>query len=55
VRKKFKKIIPKIISKGYLLTVEFLLFSTRSSIFNLMSLLINAETRKKRSLLWSAG
>jgi hypothetical protein len=29
VRKKYIKIIPKIISKGYLLIGEFLLFSTR--------------------------
>jgi len=55
VRKRFIKIIPKIISKGYLLIGEFLLFSTRGSSYNLMSLLINAEIRKKRSLLWSVG
>jgi len=51
VRKKFIKIIPKIISKGYLLIGEFLLFSTRQSNYDLMSLLINTETRQKRFLL----
>ncbi len=51
VRKKFIKIIPKIISKGYLLIGEFLLFSTRQSSYDLMSLLINTETRQKRFLL----
>ncbi len=53
VRKKFMKIIPKIISKGYLLIGEFILFSTRRSSYDLMPLLINTETRKKRSLLRS--
>jgi hypothetical protein len=55
VRKKFMKIIPKIISKGYLLKGEFLLFSTRHSSYDLMSLLINTETRQKRFLLRSVG
>jgi len=53
VRKIFIKIIPKIISKGYLLIGKFLLFSTRRSSYDLMSLLINTETRKKRFLLRS--
>lgn len=55
VRKKFMKIIPKIISKGYLLIGEFLLFSTRRSSYDLMSLLINTETRQKCFLLRSIG
>jgi hypothetical protein len=55
VRKTFIKIIPKIISKGYLLTGEFLLFSTRRSSYVLMSLLINTEARQKRFLLRSVG
>jgi len=55
VRKKFIKIIPKIISKGYLLIEEFLLFSTRRCSYDMMSLLINTETRKKRFLLRSVG
>ena len=55
VRKKFIKIILKIISKGYLLIGEFLLFSTRHSSYDLMSLLINTETRQKRFLLRSVG
>ncbi len=55
VRKIFIKIIPKIISKGYLLIGEFLLFSTRRSNYDLMSLLINTEAQKKRFLLRSVG
>ncbi len=55
VRKKIIKIIPNTTSKGYLLIEEFLLFSTRRSSHDLMSLLINTETRQKSFLLRRVG
>ncbi len=55
VRKKFIKIIPKIIYKGYLLIGELVLFSTRHSNYDLMSFLMNTEARQKRFLLRNEG
>ena len=55
MRNKFIKIIPEIISKGYLLIGEFIIFSTRRDSYDLMSLLINTEARQKRFLLRSVG